>query len=1279
MNYLPIRNQRHTQYNDIMKQLKLDDKSSYLCNKSGKLIICLIEFRLLHEIEHVISAVTKIYNDGEVGIAIMHGNINKSYIESKFKKFENIVLIHKDIDNVDRGVYSGLLKQPEFYEYFKDWSHVLIYQTDSLLFRKIDDIYFNYDYIGSPWVNTNQWCKYNAGNGGFSLRNVSSCIQVCESNRNVPVKNIHRGNEDGFFCSQSSFKYPMINSILHRAFAVERVNFPMPIGVHQIYHNFNMNTKQWDDFIEYMRICLIEKQPPYIDIKNLCEQSKRDTEEEEKRQALIEELDLSKLEEITNKEYNVGPFKAKLKHIGKNQWIVNCENKYEVLFCANNNPESVIMTHEVEQNQESCIHKKASGCYYMEKGDNTYIVFYPGFPNGGECWADINTGNGHYGHCNAVPKNGAIILKSNTLVKNKEQPQKQIQEINNSNEVVETNQMTSISELHSQEQIIGPFTTALMHVGKNQWITKCDNDYEILFCRNTNPRSVICSHKVNRRNESCLHKKAAGCHYLVENDYIYLIFYPGFPNGGECWADINAGNGNYAHCREVPKNGAIILKAPLQTVFVPPIDTKQYNIENIDANILAFDLFTGVGFYNQLFSLEQAIYMASVSNRYLILNIRHPLVACGCPHKDFGIITDYITDHYKEFLVGFEIRKYRNFVDPVEHELTTTAKMSSCVFVDVEDGAIIDENDLKDFAHHRNIIWSKHLKELYDPSVKIVYFRKSNASRVFMNFYTTQSKYDLMNHIAYSLSSYNGVLTEICHNLLSTIENEFISIHLRMGDKHKNINSKENEEIINNINNWLSVNNKRSLSVYIMTDKPENPLFARLNNWNVVFIENFINEDIKKTLKNVYKKTDVAEFLIQKFILEQATIFIGSQGSTVSTHAHYNCFLNNKAYEYITTSNCRTFDKGELKLKDSNDSKYSWKRKGFIGGHVACWAMFFENNVYKPPTKYEKKVILNKQDKNVKLEIKEINKNEFVKDSTPHMSVDFWLLHSDIVIDKKGLNIEFLKQNVTKDAPLIFLKTDLIGTYVEQLNHIEWHYRMVTASNDDHCPPYLEFPTANNELKSKVHVLLDNPNLLVWYAKNPAILHDKLHPYILGPKWQWKTTRFFGENKYDHKAIFDKYIRNITGKLEEKKNLLYFNFNQTTNNPMYKHHKNIRHKAKSDILKNGFKWNDSEQFEEYIHTLSQHRFCISPPGRGIDTHRCWEALIVGCIPIVISSSLNELYKDLPVVIVDSYEIVTEDFLHKQYCNLSKQSFNYEKLSSQYWLKQISEECLNIIL
>jgi hypothetical protein len=51
-------------------------------------------------------------------------------------------------------------------------------------------------------------------------------------------------------------------------------------------------------------------------------------------------------------------------------------------------------------------------------------------------------------------------------------------------------------------------------------------------------------------------------------------------------------------------------------------------------------------------------------------------------------------------------------------------------------------------------------------------------------------------------------------------------------------------------------------------------------------------------------------------------------------------------------------------------------------------------------------------------------------------------------------------------------------------------------------------------------------------------------------------------------------------------------------------------------------------------------FVACPHGDEWDSHRAWEALLLGSIPIVRSSALDPLYAGLPVVIVREWAEVT---------------------------------------
>jgi len=82
--------------------------------------------------------------------------------------------------------------------------------------------------------------------------------------------------------------------------------------------------------------------------------------------------------------------------------------------------------------------------------------------------------------------------------------------------------------------------------------------------------------------------------------------------------------------------------------------------------------------------------------------------------------------------------------------------------------------------------------------------------------------------------------------------------------------------------------------------------------------------------------------------------------------------------------------------------------------------------------------------------------------------------------------------------------------------------------------------------------------------------------------------------------------------------------------------------------------------------MIDHAFVLSPHGNGLDCHRTWEALCLGCIPIVKSSGLNPLFEDLPVWIVSSWTEVTEENMQNKINEFIRRIFRYDKLQLSYW-------------
>ena len=192
--------------------------------------------------------------------------------------------------------------------------------------------------------------------------------------------------------------------------------------------------------------------------------------------------------------------------------------------------------------------------------------------------------------------------------------------------------------------------------------------------------------------------------------------------------------------------------------------------------------------------------------------------------------------------------------------------------------------------------------------------------------------------------------------------------------------------------------------------------------------------------------------------------------------------------------------------------------------------------------------------------------------------------------------------------------------------------------------------THNGDQLSGIHnKILNHPLLIKWFGENMNIINDKTEGIPLGL-----------ENQMWNRTNFDIINQNIS---IQKKNLLYLNFSLHTNIN--------REKIMHNLLKKGFLKNISLPWNEYMKDLSSYKFALSPQGNGVDCHRTWECLYLGVIPIVENSIPMSFFKELPILFVDNYDIITEDFLHEKYNEFSNKKFNLEKLNLIYWENKIN--------
>jgi hypothetical protein len=82
--------------------------------------------------------------------------------------------------------------------------------------------------------------------------------------------------------------------------------------------------------------------------------------------------------------------------------------------------------------------------------------------------------------------------------------------------------------------------------------------------------------------------------------------------------------------------------------------------------------------------------------------------------------------------------------------------------------------------------------------------------------------------------------------------------------------------------------------------------------------------------------------------------------------------------------------------------------------------------------------------------------------------------------------------------------------------------------------------------------------------------------------------------------------------------------------------------------------------------MAKSKFILSPEGTGIDCHRIYESIYFDAVPLLKTSRMDNFYKNLPVLIVDKWEDITEDFLNTNYEGLYNKLVEWKR-NNPNWL------------
>ncbi len=87
----------------------------------------------------------------------------------------------------------------------------------------------------------------------------------------------------------------------------------------------------------------------------------------------------------------------------------------------------------------------------------------------------------------------------------------------------------------------------------------------------------------------------------------------------------------------------------------------------------------------------------------------------------------------------------------------------------------------------------------------------------------------------------------------------------------------------------------------------------------------------------------------------------------------------------------------------------------------------------------------------------------------------------------------------------------------------------------------------------------------------------------------------------------------------------------------------------------------------FFSSIIRSKFVLVPQGNGLDSHRIYECIFFNAIPIVLSSRLDHFYRKLPVLLVQSWSEVTEEYLRSNYIRVRRIMITWKRANSKWKL------------
>lgn len=226
-------------------------------------------------------------------------------------------------------------------------------------------------------------------------------------------------------------------------------------------------------------------------------------------------------------------------------------------------------------------------------------------------------------------------------------------------------------------------------------------------------------------------------------------------------------------------------------------------------------------------------------------------------------------------------------------------------------------------------------------------------------------------------------------------------------------------------------------------------------------------------------------------------------------------------------------------------------------------------------------------------------------------------------------------------------QSDVYKFVTRVLDRLTSRFKLVTTDGDLSVPGSFD--------RSLVLRVLDHPLCDGWYTQNydGSIVHEKLHAIPIG--FDMHTYR---TGLWSHTPLINwKHMLTLRSQSMERQDVVYIP------SWSYDHPDRFRVEPQTRCLGSRRVSGKHKPLLDLWKDYKRYRYGFSPHGNGLDCHRTWEMLFYGMIPVVKTSSLDVLYRDLSVVVVSEWsEVCQEGVL------VDKGLRGIQVFDKRYWLQ-----------